>query len=71
MPNMPKALYNCIGESLLNHHQCAASTWMMPAATVQWPHTSCMWRGEREIESIQLMWIYNVYFFSELFDKWK
>ncbi len=25
----PKALYNHVGGSLLNHHQCAASTWMM------------------------------------------
>ncbi len=25
----PKALYNQVGGSLLNHHQCAASTWMM------------------------------------------
>ncbi len=25
----PKALYNHMGGSLLNHHQCAASTWMM------------------------------------------
>ncbi len=25
----PKTLYNHVGGSLLNHHQCAASTWMM------------------------------------------
>ncbi len=25
----PKALYNHVGGSLLNYHQCAASTWMM------------------------------------------
>ncbi len=25
----PKAHYNHLGGSLLNHHQCAASTWMM------------------------------------------
>ncbi len=25
----PNALYNHVGGSLLNHHQCAASTWMM------------------------------------------
>ncbi len=25
----PKALYNHVGGSLLNHHQCAASTWMI------------------------------------------
>ncbi len=25
----PKALYNHVGGSLLNHHQCAASTWIM------------------------------------------
>ncbi len=25
----PKALYSHVGGSLLNHHQCAASTWMM------------------------------------------
>ncbi len=25
----PKALYNHVGGSLLNHHQCAASTWVM------------------------------------------
>ncbi len=43
----PKALYN-----LLNHHQCAASTWMMRRlpqdnAPVHSPHTSYRWRGER------------------------
>ncbi len=25
----PKALYDHVGGSHLNHHQCAASTWMM------------------------------------------
>ncbi len=25
----PKVLYNHVGGSLLNHHQCAASTWMI------------------------------------------
>jgi len=48
-----KALYNHISGSLLNHHQCALSTWMMrpqPQNNCS-IHTSYRWRGERERES--------------------
>ncbi len=55
------ALQSC-GGSLLNHHQCAASTWMMrrchrTTVPVRSPHTSYRWRGEREIEPIKWMGI--------------
>ncbi len=50
----------CVGGgmgSLLNHHQCAASTWMMWRLTQDngAPHTSYRWRGERDIEPIKSM----------------
>ncbi len=56
-----KALYNHVGGSLLNHHQCAASTWIMwrqpqdnsaSALTTQQPHiymhicTTCKLRSK-------------------------
>ncbi len=49
----PKALYNHVGGSLLNHHQCAASLgWCdgshRTTAPVRSPHTSYRWRGERD-----------------------
>ncbi len=55
-------LYNHVwgGEALLNHHQCAASTWMMrqlsqETASVRSPHTSYRWRGEIVKEPIKCM----------------
>ncbi len=50
----PKALHMG-GGSLLNHHQCTASTWMMRRLPVRSPHTSYRWRGERVIEPIKCM----------------
>ncbi len=48
------------GGSLLNHNQCAASTWMMrrchrTTAPVRSPHASYRCRGERVIEPIKWM----------------
>ncbi len=49
----PKVLYNHVGGSLLNHHQCAASTWMMRrqpqdnGASALTTH-QLQWRGERD-----------------------
>ncbi len=54
----PKTLYNHMRWSLLNHHQCAASTWM---ATGQWcqctHHTPATGGEERVIEPIKWMGI--------------
>jgi len=49
-----KALYNHISGSLLNHHQCALSTWMMRRQPQNNGsiHTSYRWRGERERERV-------------------
>ncbi len=43
------ALQSC-GGSLLNHHQCAASTWMIHRTTapVRSPHNSYRWRGQKD-----------------------
>ncbi len=45
--------------SLLNHHKCAASTWMIhrTKAPVRSTHTSYRWRVERVIEPIKWMGI--------------
>ncbi len=48
------------GGSLLNSHQCTASSWMMRRlpqdnGTVRSPHTRYRWRGERVIETIKCM----------------
>ncbi len=52
------ALQSCRG-SLLNHHQCAASTWVMRRlpqdnAPVRSPHTSYRWRGERDSYQVDI-----------------
>ncbi len=51
------ALQSYEGGSLLNHHQCTASTWMMRRQPQRSPHTSYRWRGERVIEPIKWMGI--------------
>ncbi len=48
------------GGGLLNHHQCAASTWWCDGChrtttPERSPHTSYRWRGERVIEPIKWM----------------
>ncbi len=57
----PKALYNHMRGSLLNHHQCAASTWMMRqqpqdnGASALTTHQLQVERRDRDIEPIKWM----------------
>ncbi len=57
----PKALYNLCGGSLLNHHQCEASTWMMRrlpqdnGASALTTHQLQVESRERVIEQIKWM----------------
>ncbi len=55
-----QSAWQSCGGSLLNHHLCAASTWMMrrlPQDNGASAVTSYRWRGERVIEPIKWMGI--------------
>ncbi len=55
-----QSAWQSCGGSLLNHHLCAASTWMMrrlPQDNSAGALTSYKWRGERVIEPIKWMGI--------------
>ncbi len=64
------ALQSCVGGSLLNHHQCAASTWMMrrlPQDNIASALTSYKWREERVIEPIKKICVLYVLFTLQSF----